>query len=90
VRRTPPKWATLGEAPEDAKKVALAATADPRLPPAGTAIVRDYRGRAVRVVVLVDGFEFEGERYRSLSAIAKAVTGSHINGFRFFNLEGRR
>ncbi|MBL8764307.1 MAG: DEAD/DEAH box helicase family protein, partial [Phycisphaerae bacterium] len=47
--------------------------ADPRLPPAGTAIVRDYRGRTVRVVVLADGFEFEGERYRSLSAIAKAV-----------------
>jgi hypothetical protein len=44
----------------------------------------------VRVVVLADGFEFEGERYRSLSAIAKAVTGSHVNGFRFFNLEGRR
>lgn len=90
VRRTPPKWATLGEAPKDAKKVALAATADPRLPPAGAAIVRDYRGRTVRVVVLADGFEFEGERYRSLSAIAKAVTGSHVNGFRFFNLEGRR
>ena len=60
------------------------------LSPAGSAIVRDYRGRTVRVVVLAEGFEFEGERYRSLSAIAKAVTGSHVNGFRFFNLEGRR
>ena len=79
----------MGKA-SSAKKVARAATADPRLPPAGAAIVRDYRGRTVRVVVLADGFEFEGERYRSLSAIAKAVTGSHVNGFRFFNLEGRR
>lgn len=90
VRRTPPKWATLGEPPKDAKKVALAATADPRVPPSGTALVRDYKGRVVRVVVLADGFEYEGERFRSLSAIAKRVTGSHINGFRFFNLEKRR
>ncbi len=89
VRRTPPKWATLGEPPKDAKKVALAATADPRVPPSGTALVRDYKGRVVRVVVLPDGFEYEGERFRSLSAIAKRVTGSHINGFRFFNLERR-
>jgi len=90
VRRTPPKWASLGEPPKDAKKVPLAATADPRLPPTGTAIVRDYRGRTVRAVVLADGFEYEGERYRSLSAIAKVVTGTHINGYRFFNLEARR
>ena len=67
--------------------------ADLRLPVLGTLeLLRQIEARklAVRVVVLADGFEFEGERYRSLSAIAKAVTGSHINGFRFFNLEGRR
>jgi hypothetical protein len=61
---------------------------DPRLPSPGSAIVREYKGRTVRVIVLDDGkgFEYEGERYRTLSAIAKAVTGSHINGFRFFRL----
>ncbi|MCC5829257.1 MAG: DUF2924 domain-containing protein [Phycisphaeraceae bacterium] len=61
---------------------------DPRLPSPGSAIVREYKGRTIRVVVLDDGkgFEYEGERYRTLSAIAKAVTGSHINGFRFFRL----
>ncbi len=61
---------------------------DPRLPPAGSAIVREYRGRTLRVVVLPDGggFEFDGERYRTLTAVAKKVTGSHINGFRFFRL----
>lgn len=61
---------------------------DPRLPSPGSAIVRQYKGRAIRVVVLADGegFEHDGDRYRTLSAIAKKVTGSHINGFRFFRL----
>ncbi|RMF88207.1 MAG: DUF2924 domain-containing protein, partial [Planctomycetota bacterium] len=45
-----------------------------------------YKGRTVRVLVVADGFEYEGRRYKSLSAVAKAVTGSHINGFAFFRL----
>ncbi|TVQ33184.1 MAG: DUF2924 domain-containing protein [Phycisphaeraceae bacterium] len=65
---------------------------DPRLPSPGSAIVRQYKGRTIRVVVLADGegFECDGERYRTLSAIAKKVTGSHINGFRFFRLGSKR
>ncbi|GAB6166189.1 DUF2924 domain-containing protein [Thermostilla marina] len=63
---------------------------DHRLPPPGTAIVRRYKGRVLQVLVLADGFEFEGRRYPSLSAVAKAITGSHINGYRFFRLEGKR
>ncbi len=61
---------------------------DPRLPCAGSAIVRQYKGRQIRVIVLADGegFEFDGERFRTLSAIAKKITGSHMNGFRFFRL----
>lgn len=59
---------------------------DPRVPPVGSAIVREYKGGTIRVVVHSDGFEWEGERYRTLSAVAKRVTGSHINGFRFFRL----
>lgn len=61
---------------------------DPRLPSPGTAIIRQYKGRTIRVIVLDDGegFEWEGERYRTLTAIAKKVTGGHINGFRFFRL----
>ena len=64
---------------------------DPRLPCPGSAIVREYKGQALRVVVLADGqgFEWNGARYRTLSAIAKRVTGSHINGFRFFRLGGK-
>ena len=41
------------------------------------------------MTVLPDGFEYLGERYRSLTAIAKAVTGSHMSGFRFFKMEGK-
>jgi len=63
-------------------------SADPRLPAVGCAIVRKYKGRTHRVVVLGggEGFEYEGERYRTLTAVAKHITGSHINGFRFFQL----
>jgi hypothetical protein len=65
---------------------------DPRLPSPGSAIVRQYKGRTIRVVVLPDGegFEHDGERYRTLSAVAKKVTGSHMNGFRFFRLGSQR
>ena len=53
---------------------------------------REYKGRTIRVVVLGEdeGFEYDGDRYRTLSAIAKEVTGSHINGFRFFRLGSKR
>ena len=65
---------------------------DRRLPPAGSAIVREYKGRTIRVLVLPkdQGFEWNGERFRTLTAVAKKVTGSHLNGFRFFRLEGER
>lgn len=66
----------------------LPASHDPRLPRPGTAIVRDYKGRRLIVNVLDDGFEWDGVRYPSLSAVAKAITGSHLNGFRFFGLGG--
>ena len=65
---------------------------DRRLPPAGTVLVRKYRGTEIRVTVLDGGFEYAGTVYSSLSAAAKAITGSHCNGFAFFNLtkEGKR
>ena len=50
-------------------------------------ITRIYKGHTIVVKVLEDGFEYEGERYRSLSAIARAVTGSHWSGNRFFGLD---
>lgn len=62
---------------------------DNRLPPPGTLLTRDYKCKTLTVMVLEKGFEFEGQVYRSLSAVAKAATGSHWNGFNFFNLDGK-
>ena len=64
----------------------VAGTSDPRLPPPGTYLEREYKGRRVIAKVLVDGFEFDGQIYRSLSAIAHEATGTKWNGFLFFNL----
>jgi hypothetical protein len=92
VRLMPPKprLAAPGAAVGATRVVGVPAgapAADPRLPAPGAAIVRQYKGRQVRVVVLPDGFEYEGHRYKTLTAVAKHVTGSHLNGFRFFRLE---
>jgi hypothetical protein len=59
---------------------------DGRLPPPGSVITREYKGQAHQVRVLPAGFEFEGEAYKSLSAVAKAITGQHCNGYLFFKL----
>lgn len=59
---------------------------DPRLPMPGAIITKKYKGRLLTVKVLANGFEFEGTFFRSLSALAKTITGSHSNGFHFFGL----
>ena len=59
---------------------------DGRLPPPGSILTRAYKGGTVQVKVLPHGFEYAGGVYQSLSAVAKAVTGSHCNGFLFFQL----
>jgi len=61
---------------------------DPRLPIPGTLLFRQYKGKDIVVKVLDEGFEFGGKKYRSLSAIATAVTGKKWNGFAFFNIAG--
>ena len=60
---------------------------DRRLPAVGLRISRTYKGVDYEVIVRENGFEFEGEFYKSLSAIAKRITGSHWNGYRFFGLQ---
>jgi hypothetical protein len=59
-------------------------------PAPGTVLTRVYHGVEHRVTVLPDGFEYNGMRYRSLSAIASAITGSHWNGRLFFGLVAPR
>ncbi len=57
-----------------------------RLPMPGTVLTREYQGQLIQVTVLPKGFNYNGTIYRSLSAVAKAVTGSHWNGYGFFGL----
>jgi hypothetical protein len=57
---------------------------DPRLPASGTVLSRTHGGVEHRVTVLADGFEYRDERHRSLSAIARKITGTAWNGFQFF------
>ena len=63
---------------------------DPALvPKVGATLVRQWRGHAHTVLVRDDGFEYEGQHYRSLSVIAERITGAHWSGPRFFGLTKR-
>jgi hypothetical protein len=87
LRLTAPRPAAADTATQAALRAAAAAgTADERLPRPGTVLTRKYKGALLQVKVLLQGFEYAGSRYRSLSAVAKAITGSHCNGFLFFRL----
>ena len=55
----------------------------------GTTLVRQWRGHAHTVLVREDGFEYDGQRYRSLTVIAERITGAHWSGPRFFGLTKR-
>ena len=57
---------------------------DRRLPIAGTLIEREYRGKKHFVEVLPDGFRYEGQHHRSLSSVAREITGTRWNGLAFF------
>lgn len=63
-----------------------------RLPPLkpGTKLIREWRGETHTVVVLEDGFQWQGSAWRSLSSIARAISGSHRSGPRFFGLHDRK
>ena len=62
---------------------------DQRLPAPGTILRRRYRSQDIEVRVLDRGFEYQARQYASLSAVARAVTGTNWNGLLFFGLTGR-
>jgi DUF2924 family protein len=64
-------------------------TRDKRVPMPGTILARPYRGQTLEVKVLKECFEYDGQRYRSLTAVAQEITGQHWNGFHFFGLQKR-
>lgn len=90
VRVTPPRNMALPAPSGVTVVLEVPAAHDNRLPTPGQSLRRQYKGRTLVVDVLQDGFQFDGQRYKSLSAVAKAITGSHCNGFRFFGLGENR
>ncbi len=80
----PRATAATGGRGDRAPVTAVGAERDNRLPPPGTVLTRRYKGQVLQVLVRADGFEFDGRLFPSLSAAAKAITGSHCNGFLFF------
>lgn len=62
---------------------------DPRLPRPGGVLTRTFQNKEVKVEVLDAGFRYDGKVWRSLSAIAKAVSGTSWNGFLFFGIQTR-
>ena len=80
-------------APQSFLKEMVRGNRDPRLPAVGTFLKREFQGRVVSVEVLEKGFRYEEKVYRSLSAVARQVSGVQWNGFAFFSLSvnvGRR
>jgi hypothetical protein len=59
-------------------------------PMAGTRLIRDWRGTEHSVTVRQDDFEYKGRPYKSLSAIARLITGTQWNGLVFFGLKNTR
>lgn len=78
----------MGEQVDGGKKSVRRVRADNR-PVAGTRLVREWQGAEYTVTVLAEGFEWQGRPYKSLSAIARAITGTRWNGPKFFGLQTR-
>lgn len=78
----------LGEQLDGGNVVLRRIRADSR-PLPGTRLIREYDGVQHVVTVRADNFEYEGRPYRSLSAIARHITGTRWNGWTFFGLKGR-
>lgn len=86
VKATPAARKATQPATKASKPKASTAPAerDPRLPAPGTVIAVTRKKKEHRVKVLADGFEYQGQRFTSLSAIARKITGHAANGFFFF------
>lgn len=83
VRSIPPRQAApAADMPRQTRPTSI--KPDDRLPIARTVLTRDFKGRRYTVTVLPNGFEYDGDIYKSLSAVAHAITGSHWNGYHFF------
>jgi hypothetical protein len=87
IRRRPPKAPAPNPTAPRSAPIPVPVSLDNRVPIPGSLITREYKGRLLEVLVLDEGFEYAGEKFKSLSAVAKRITGSHCNGYLFFNLK---
>mgnify|MGYP001060729065 CR=1 FL=1 len=87
--QTRARLAALAERLDEGKATRRQRRGDDR-PVAGTQLIREWQGVEHVVTVVVDGFEYEGRRYRSLSSVARAITGTQWNGPLFFGLRAAR
>ena len=88
-RETRKRLELLGEQLDGGKKEIRRRRQDNR-PIAGTRLIREWQGSPCEVLVGVDYFDYQGRRYKSLSSIAKAITGTNRNGWAFFGLVSAR
>ena len=88
IRLSPPRLTTASPAPPQPKSAPANAARQPLSRP-GTILIRVYKGETLHVKVLEHGVSFDGTIYTSLSAVAKAITGSHCSGNLFFRLNGQ-
>ena len=93
LRLSPPKMRNVPTPNSDAAAACDPATVEPahvktdrRLPLPGGILSRPYKGQQLQVTILQSGFAYQGKVFASLSAVAKAITGSHCNGYLFFRL----
>jgi hypothetical protein len=73
----------------ETKKGGRQFTVTTRIKP-GTRLIRQWEGKTHQVMVIESGFEYNGEQYKSLSVIARLITGTRWSGPMFFGLKGRR
>jgi hypothetical protein len=88
IRLSAPR--TVAPGPGTTLAAAFDAGRPASFPKPGAVLRREYKGQRVVVRVLPRGFEYEGEVYRSLTAIARKITGAHWNGVSFFGLPSAR
>ncbi|SFZ84490.1 Protein of unknown function [Devosia enhydra] len=84
-RETKQRLHALGEQLDGGNMVVRRIRTD-RKPVAGTRLVREFRGIEHSVTVTIDGYEYQGRPFKSLSAVARAITGTRWNGWVFFGL----
>ena len=73
----------------EGKSPRKAMAVDARNPMPGTKLLREWNGTEHTVTILSDGYDWQARKYKSLSAVAKAITGTNWNGFRFFGLRDK-